>query len=123
MATIKDFMIEHPKDLPCGFISPKGEFFHAPYLQHSALAEEICDWFGYEGKDALTTLEDNGWVHITVTTFIEHGLHIMIIKDFLTEEQKICLRPLLENPPMQLTKISKKWLSREFPDIEFEAAS
>lgn len=116
---ILDFMNENPGVIPYGFVSPDGDFFHSDFLNHIADAETICKAYHYDTseQDALSLLEDLGWVHITACTFLDKGMHIMQVKDFLTEAQKSCLRPLLENPPMPFTKSTIHFLKYEFPDI------
>jgi len=124
--TIKDWMKQNPNQLPSGFLSPDGKFYFAGFLEHCAIAGELCDWYGYEAgygsleKEPLIVLENKGWVHITGSKIFERGLHILFTTDFLTEEQKNSLRPLIENPPLPLSKSSIHGLKYEFPDIEFE---
>ena len=126
--TIKDYMEQNPNQIPTGFVSPEGKFYYASFLEHCAMADEICEWYGYKtggygynspGKDPLTTLEDKGWIHITVSSFFEHGINILFTAFAFTEEQKNCLRPLIENPPIPFTKSSIHTLKYEFPDIDF----
>lgn len=126
MASIKQWMEQNPNQLPTGFVSPNGDFYFANFLEHCAMASEICEWFGYETsyvgrrEDPLSVLEDKGWIHITGATYFEHGLQILYTTRFFTEEQKNCLLPIIENPPRPLTKGTIFRLKYQFPDINWE---
>lgn len=121
MASLSSWMEEHPKEVPTGYVAPNGDFYYAAYLEHWYMADEICNWFGYDSKnDPQGVLEEKGWVHITISVLGEHNTKIFF-KDHLTEMQKITLRPLVENPPLYFSKLDAKWiLKKEFPDVNFE---
>jgi len=114
--TLSSWLEEYPKHFPSGYMSPSGEFFYADYLEHWALADEICDWFHYESNnDPQAVLLEHGWVHLTRSTI----MGCMVIGyGKLTDIQKIELKPLLENLSLPLMASEKYTIGRDFPDID-----
>ena len=82
-----------------GWLSPNGELIKADYMSHMIIADKICKQY-YPNVDPVWSdefLMKQGWVHITMTTFIEHAYHILWDYNvYLTQAQKNYLKPIVE---------------------------
>lgn len=80
-----------------GWLSPTGEMIEADYMQHYSTAMDLCDRYYslHDNPEADDILMERGWVHITMTTLIEHG-YMILWHNHLTASQKHYLKPLVE---------------------------
>ena len=99
-----------------GWLSPNGELIEADYMSHIYIAEDICK--KYYGLEEVWLPDDelinHGWVHITMTTFMDHEIHIIWkFGGHLTEAQKNYLKPEVEANINWLNKSCKMDLEEE----------
>lgn len=83
--------------LPTGFLTPTAEFIPCPYLEHWAIAYEICiknkwDWLN-SPIDELT--KKHGYVHLAYSLLCGKEWHTMY-ENHLTAEQIKFLTPFFE---------------------------
>lgn len=99
-----------------GWLSPNGELIEADYMTHIYVASDICE--KYYGLTNVWLADDElinrGWVHITMTTFIDHELHVIWkFGGHLTEAQKEYLKPEVESNIEWLNKSCRLDLEEE----------
>lgn len=90
-------MIEQPK----GFLSPTGELIECQYMEHYAIAQEICDKNGWISWHPIDALEARGYVHLTSTRLLGHEYFVIWDRP-LTPEQIHFLKPIFETPDEEL---------------------
>lgn len=105
--------------LPTGWLSPEGKFHECEYMDHMAVAEDLCEEYGYEDDNYIKdeVLLDHGWAHLTITTFFSHNWMIMWKDDYmnhLTQDQKAYLKPYIEEYKDWLDHSTKLVLEKEY---------
>lgn len=99
-----------------GWLSPDGEMIEVDYMQHLYVAGELCK--KYYGIEELYVpdeiLLEHGWVHLTMTTFINYEYHVIWkYGGHLTEAQKEYLKPVILEDLNWLNKSCKMDLEEE----------
>ena len=81
--------------IECGWLSSSGEFILCEPYEHMAVAQElVADKVPYNVADDY--LLDHGWVKIYRESYCGHKWHVDW-KGFLSESQKLFLRPIFED--------------------------
>jgi len=96
------------EQLKMGWLSPGGDFFKCEHYEHTSVAEQIVDQFGYPSvrfQSADDELMAHGWVHISIS-HCPYSWHIIWGK-FLTGPQKQFLRPYFEDSDIPVGDMAK----------------
>lgn len=108
-----------------GWLSPDGEMIEAGYLEHIIVADKICEKYYNTYIDSVPDdfLLEKGWVHITMTMWIDHAYWVMwaYSSHHLTQAQKDYLRPVVINNWNWISKSCQRDLKEELElDLEIE---
>lgn len=85
-------------ELETGWMSPDGEFFPCSYMEHFALAEQICEsMWGQVPWNPADRLQEYGWLQICRITFgVRRPGFAIYFKGHLSPEQMMLIKPLAE---------------------------
>ena len=102
-----------------GWLSPDGKLYECGYMEHLAVADEICRQLGVDletvqHKDDY--LLEHGWVHLTCTTFFEHKWFVIFPHntDRLTQAQHDFLKPYVEDNIDWISDLCRTDIKYEF---------
>ena len=110
-----------------GWLSPAADLIECSYMDHLAVAEDICKDHGIDPSNlADNYLLEHGWVKLTMTTLGEFGWNIIFpfndlgFESRLSQAQHEFLEPLILENKNLLTFSSMLSVSREFEDVLYE---
>lgn len=106
--------------IPIGWLSPDGKLIKCNYMDHWQTSEGIAKEAGApDGVLYDDYLLNRGWVHLTMTTYLEHGWAVIFPYNTygLTQEQHDFLKPYVEDNIDFLSEGFVTDLKYEFPDL------
>lgn len=95
--------------LPTGFLTPTAEFISCSYLEHWALADEICikNKWNWLNSPIDELIEKHGYVHLAYSFLGRKEWHTMF-ENHLTIEQIKFLKPFFEADENELNVLIGK---------------
>jgi len=109
------------REVCIGWLSPEGKLHACELMDHWAVAKEICSDLGQKGVSHPDDwLLNHGWVHLTVTTYIDHGWAVIFpynTRGRLTKEQHDFLKPYVEQNKDFLAEAFVTDLKYEFEEL------
>ena len=79
-----------------GWLSPDGKFYPCLSYDHGEEAVDLVKKYGYPGIDENERVDDilisNGWVRISIASYMEHNFVINILRPY-SQDQLIFLKP------------------------------